>query len=450
MSNNRGSYDDFYVEDDEVLETPKERLAREKREAYESLSSDQKSAVDIINKNVKDKQRDAFFMTGPAGSGKSFVIDYLQAFCGPATVTATTGAAAQLIGGRTFHSVVGWTPKNPFVDFTKFIRNLKEDRLMIVDEISMLDSKLFDQLMDFQETCPSPFTLLLVGDFMQLPPVKAEACFTALSWDRVSPLFLTVQHRQQDEEFIAALDDVRRGCRSKRVNMLLKGCSIPVLPVNKDVTILASHNDKVEWENQNRLNRLDGQEHVYAAQVISTWPEYPSRARFMEKLRLKEGARVVLLTNQYVYPDSRYGGDIEVVWVNGSTGKVIGLPKPNQKDTIRVLLDNDDEVEVGRAEETIYAGDGKTTHVIRQFPMKLAWSLTIHKSQGMTLDNVVVDLGGHFAPGQTYVALSRVRTKEGLKVYGSLRSLNVDENCLIESGLQPSFEEEVDYSKVSF
>jgi len=399
-------------------------------------------------------------MTGPAGTGKSYVVDYLQAYCGPAAITATTGVAAQLIGGRTFHSLVGWTPEWREVNPDKFYTNLDESRLLVVDEVSMLDTDLFEQLLDAQRDFERPFTILLVGDFMQLPPVEAKACFRSPEWKRVKRLELSTQHRQRNEEFIAALGDIRRGYRSEQVRKLAADCCIDKLPEGGNVTILAPHNKTVERENLRRLEQLEGEESQYAAQVRSKWPGFPPRARFVNSLRLKVGARVVLLTNAYSYHETDEEDDlgrpkfeVRTVWVNGSTGKVVSLPDPKPGiiiPCVRVRLDEGKTVSVAKANEKLYGGDGKITHEIVQFPMKLAWALTIHKSQGMTLNSAVVDMRGHFAAGQTYVALSRVRTKEGLKLYGSLDSLKVDAACLRESGLEPPPREVVDYSKIAF
>jgi len=407
---------------------------------YATFSDDQRAALDVVLADMTAGKGGTYFLTGPAGTGKTYMMGYLSEFT-PSVMTATTGIAAQLLCGRTIHSLTGWSLHGRNVSENVFASRMKGYDLLVIDEASMLSKDFLDELMAARACAEMTFTMLLVGDFMQLPPVQDIPCFRSSEWKHVQRLELTVQHRQDDDEFVQVLSDVRRGAMTGRVRALLEDRRIDKVP--DDVTLLAPRNDTVERKNLQRLSRLAGEESVFVSRTDPRDRDYPhKKARFVERLRLKVGARVVMLIN-----------DKDKQFVNGSTGYVTKLPDTgrNSIGAIKVKLDDGLEIEVPRHEETILNGHGHVSMRIWQYPMKLAWALTIHKSQGMTLDSAVVDMTGHFAPGQTYVALSRVRSKEGLRVYGQLDSLPlVDAECALQSGLQPVEIPKQDYSNIVF
>jgi ATP-dependent DNA helicase PIF1 len=386
--------------------------------ADSKLSEDQQAAVRAIL-----EEKGPFFLTGPAGSGKSFVIEHLRSTVKGCYVTATTGTAAMLIRGRTLHSFAGIHPNYGVVMSKKADARIRNAKILIVDEVSMLDAKLLDQIFQrFKYACHTP-KLVLVGDFMQLPPVDGACIFDSPKWSEFRILKLNQQHRQRDESFISALNDMRVGKLSDRALALIQSRTVSELP--DDCTHLMAHRADVSHRNMNRLSALPGQR--YASDWLLTFAKKKdgtphevseseiSRSRFPSKLFLKEQARVVMLTN-----------DKEGRWVNGSTGVVLKV----QPGMVTVKLDNGKTVPVMKDTDEILNSDGMVVCTITQYPMQLAWALTIHKAQGMSMDRVGVDLSHHFAPGQTYVAISRCRSTEGLFLKGTLSDLMANEAAL--------------------
>lgn len=384
-----------------------------------TLSADQREAVETI---LQDDG--PFFLTGEAGSGKTFVINHLRHRAGNCVVTAMTGTAAQLVCGRTLHSFASIHPVYGVVRSKKANDRVRNCDLLIIDEISMASDEVLRQLRKRFEYAGHFPKLLMVGDFLQLPPVEGEKLFESPSWRECTRLVLTHQHRQVDISFISALNDLRTGDMSQRVRALIAERSFRSLP--DDCVHLMAYRSSARARNREKLRELPGSAFTSVMEVCPpkrlskrAKPKKPtmgqiSRARFVDTLVLKVGARVVLLTND---PAHR--------WVNGSTGEVSEI-----SGSIMVQLDNGKAVSVGMASEDLLDGDGKIICTIKQYPLQLAWALTIHKGQGMTMDRVGVDLNGHFETGQTYVALSRCRTKEGLFLTGNLERVIVDEKAL--------------------
>lgn len=377
------------------------------------LSPDQKLAFDTIMADPTG----SFFLTGPAGSGKSFVVDHIRSTIPKVAVTATTGAAAQLIQGRTLHSFAGIHPTWGVINSPKADERIRKCDILIIDEISMADPKLLMQVFQrFSRAGKAP-KIVLVGDFLQLPPVEGACLFEADFWPMFKVLRLRQAHRQKDDAFISALNDIRIGKMTDQVNALISSRRVSVLP--QDCTQLVSRRDVAEQINVERLVTLPGQ--LYR----STWildlkdedkpPLDLSKSRFVEVLQLKNDARVVLLTNE---PDG--------LWVNGSTGVVDSV----SNGSVRVKLDNGKTVSVSKITDDVFDGDGRVVASITQYPIRLAFALTIHRSQGMSIDRIGVNLDNHFAAGQTYVALSRCKTSEGLYLCGNLQRLIVDARAL--------------------
>lgn len=391
----------------------------------DGYSQDQRKAINMIESAPGN-----FFLTGPAGSGKSFIISRLEHEWKEkkrnVVVTATTGVAAQLVKGRTLHSYLGIHPRHGVIDSPAADERVANTDLLIVDEISMASSKLISQMFRrFKNAFHLP-KVLAVGDFLQLPPVEGEFAFENVLWQTFRQLNLTGNHRQRDPGFIDPLNDLRVGKITDRVRKLIAERSRDELP--KDCTHLSAHRATVEEINSRRLEALPGRRYRSVWDVVrekrvkgkDATAVDESKVRFVKELDLKIGARVVLLTNNI----SENG---VISWVNGSTGEVVDI----SKGCVSVLLDsNASVVNVQPEEETTYDADGNELFTIRQFPMMLAFALTIHKSQGMTLDKVGVDLGRHFASGQTYVALSRCKTKGGLFLKGELTEVPVNEKAL--------------------
>lgn len=385
------------------------------------ISPDQQQAIDAIA-----KERGPFFLTGPAGSGKSFIVEYLRSVNRNCIVSAMTGVAAQLIKGKTAHSVFSIHPNYGVISSKKADARIRGCDMLIVDEISMASAKFFGQMLTRFAYADKMPKLVMVGDFHQLPPIKprdasdprvdpGDRIFKAEEWSIVKRLQLLQQHRQKgDVKFISALNSIRSGKLSDDAREFLSQRIVGALP--EDCIHLHSTRNVVEQRNTQRLEALPGTVRTYDWHVSvvdnkkkSADAKYLDDCRFVKNLQLKPGARIVLLTNTHQ-------------WVNGSTGTITDL----HKDSIQVNLDRGGSVSVPRAEMEILDEANKPVFLVKQFPMMLAFSLTIHKAQGMTLDRVGIDLNGHFETGQTYVALSRCRYYDGLFLTGRFGGLLVD------------------------
>lgn len=389
------------------------------------------------------------FLTGKAGTGKSTFLKYIRDNIKKKyVVLAPTGIAAVNVGGVTMHSFFR-IPLKPLLpddpDFAvkrlrermkypKDLRKLiKELELIIIDEISMVRADVIDFidkiLRVYSNNMREPFggkQLLLVGDIFQLEPVvtsdmREVLCthyhnsyfFSANVFNQIEivPIELKKIYRQNDSQFISMLDRIRMGRPLQedvtKLNERVFEGEPTSIGEGKMVMTLATRRDMVDMINENRLKELSSKEMTYMGQITGDFPGN-SLPTTME-LTLKVGAQVVFIKN-----------DREKRWVNGSIGKIVKA----KKNSIEIELESGVKYVVEKAiwENIIYKYDEKTNRVIEnvigtfeQYPIKLAWALTIHKSQGLTFNNVVIDIGrGAFSSGQTYVALSRCRSFEGM------------------------------------
>ena len=385
------------------------------------LSDDQKEAAGLI-----DDGEGPFFLTGPAGCGKSFLIEHLRQRDG-VSVCATTGIAAQLIRGRTVHSFCGIHPQLGVFESYTANKRIKETDIIVIDETSMMSSELLSQIVKRFEIAEHWPKIVTVGDLLQLPPVSGGYIYENPMWETFQVIRLTTIHRQQDKDFINALNDLRVGNVSQNVLKLVEERRVESLPT--DCTQLYPHRSTVEETNLERLAALPGDSTLIAWKVkhwhklkdedknLEAFEKVANKTRFPRMLVLKEGARICMLNND---PESR--------WVNGSTGKVIEINL--RLDRVTVELDSNRTVTVSPMEEQVYTTNEDPALVVEQYPLMLAWALTTHKAQGMTLDRVGIDLSNHFACGMTYVSLSRCKTKEGLHLIGNLSPIKVDARAL--------------------
>lgn len=367
------------------------------------LSPDQLAAIDAI----RNSDHKYFFVTGSAGSGKSFVMNEVKRLMKNVSMTATTGSAAQLIGGRTLHAFAGILPKQGCIMSKKAAMRMALTQVLIIDEASMMDSWLLDQLLLRCKWTMHYPKIVLVGDFFQLPPVDGTPVYQHPLWQQFKVLKLTHNHRQGMEgKFVEALNDLRYGDYTERLVEMIKSRTVDALP--QDCTTLVAHRNTAAAINDDRLKQLGKPIKLYKADDDFPVGYNTDKMRFPTDLKLAEGARIVMLKNTEQF-------------FNGSTGVVEHIGS----EFVRVKLDargRDEEawtVAVERETEEVQDGDGAKIGSRLQYPMMLAWGLTIHKSQGMTLDRVGIDLNAHFAPGQTYVALSRCRSVEGLFLVGN-------------------------------
>ncbi len=374
---------------------------------------------------------ESVMLTGPAGSGKTYI---LQEFIRLAkkegkyvSVTATTGLAASHLGGSTIHSwsgmgIHGELPKNFFDHLSKTRREtIQKTAVLIIDEISMLHDYRLDMLDEIARKVrgsEAPFgglQVILCGDFFQLPPVnradERQGGFVVNSnaWRALDPsvCYLNEQHRQQDDAFLEILNALRAGDIRRRHAEQLLGRVGAELPSNNAVTELYVTNINVDTINASRLGGIEGGEQVYEMQTTGSQNYVETLKRSclaLERLVLKKGALVMCVRNS---PDKKYA--------NGSLGVVVDF-EPLLGYPI-VQLRSGKEVTIGLETWELRDGDKKRAS-ITQIPLRLAWAITVHKSQGMTLDAARIDLRRAFVEGMGYVALSRVRSLDSLSLLG--------------------------------
>jgi ATP-dependent exoDNAse (exonuclease V) alpha subunit len=376
------------------------------------------------------------FVTGRAGTGKSTLLRALRDMSEEdMAIVAPTGLAAVNAGGQTIHSFFGLPPRLIRSEDIRRSRNgavMRRMKLLVIDEVSMVRSDLMwaiDQSLRINRgRAREPFggvRMLLFGDLHQLPPVIQEAeVATHLESEFGGPFFfsvpslregagtslleLTQVFRQSDEALISVLNHVRDGEADESDLEILNDRVSPIrtLSEGERFVILTPTNAAAQRINMAYLDALPGRAHAYEAGITgdfnqSAQPTDPS-------LILKPGAKVILIRND---PDRR--------WVNGTVARISRL---DEKRVWIEVAGKEHEVEQASWEARRYAFDkeqekivGSVAGTFKQFPVRLAWALTIHKAQGLTLDNVYIDLGrGTFAHGQAYVALSRCRSLEGL------------------------------------
>lgn len=386
------------------------------------------------------------FLTGKAGTGKTTFLKKLRENSSKRIVVlAPTGVAAINASGTTIHSFFQlpfsvYIPGKGFAGNDRRYLNMSRQKkrlimslsLLVIDEISMVKPDMLDavdSILRRLRGSSAPFgglQLLLIGDLRQLPPVVKDDEWALVKDYYASPYFyeshalkkagfhtieLTTVYRQSDRAFLEILNSIRDGKATSETLMILNQRFIPGFrPDEKEGYIrLTTHNRFAQQHNFSRLASLPGPEYTFEAEVEGKFPESSFPAD--RDLKLKEGAQVMFVKND-TGSERRY--------YNGLIGRVTGL----SDEKIQVLPAGGTEpIEVEKTEWEVsqYVLDeatGKimqeTVGLFRQYPLQLAWSVTIHKSQGLTFDRAIIDAAYSFAPGQTYVALSRCRTLEGM------------------------------------
>ena len=396
------------------------------------------------------------FLTGKAGTGKTTFLKYVtQTTSKRFVVLAPTGVAAINAGGSTIHSFFQ-LPLCPYLPDVKELvteyqmperyRSLRKERvkiirtldLLIIDEISMVRADLLDAVdmtLRRYRHSDKPFggvQLLMIGDAQQLSPVVKENERQYISQVYQSPYFfhskalqklpyVTIElqkvHRQQDQEFVDILNGIRENRPSAKILQSLNS-RVKAYEDCDDVIRLTTHNAQADKVNTMKLDELPGDIVTFAAEVEGEFPEnsYPAD----EMLSLKKGAQVMFIRN-----DSEAGfyngkiGKVSEIGANGvvsvtdSDGLTIAVSPVEWTNSQYVLNDESGEIEQSVA------------GTFKQLPLRIAWAITIHKSQGLTFDKVIIDAGAAFAFGQVYVALSRCRTLEGISLDSPIRTSTI-------------------------
>ncbi|MCX6712756.1 MAG: AAA family ATPase [Candidatus Vogelbacteria bacterium] len=402
----------------------------------------QAEALDIL------KMGHSVFLTGPAGSGKTFVlnkyIEYLREHDIEPGITASTGIAASHLSGMTIHAWSGLGIREYLTaeDFEALEekpylwKRFAGARVLVIDEISMLKHSNLDsveELCRFFKRTTEPWgglQVVLCGDFFQLPPVvrnevrrlepdlfdgidegysapKTAFAYHAKAWKKMSPVicYLDEQHRQGGIEFLDILNAIRRGEVKAEIKQRLTERLGRPAKLSIEPTKLYTHNANVDTENERELSRLPGQIFEYGMtargrEALSATLKKSCLAP--ELLRLKKGARVMFVKNNF-----------EQGFVNGTLGIVERLSQ--YEITVRTVSGTAIVVEPAT---WVIDEEGKIKAEIAQYPLRLAYAITVHKSQGMSLDAAEIDLSRSFEPGMGYVALSRVRSLDGLCLLG--------------------------------
>lgn len=374
---------------------------------------------------------DSVFLTGPPGAGKTFVLNQFVKRAvntgKTVAVTASTGIAATQIGGTTLHSwsglgvreALGPRDRAQLSGNARLVKRYNATDVLVIDEISMLHGHRLDMV---NEVCKllrknlEPFgglQVVLVGDLFQLPPVNRDSemfdfVHLSASWAELNPkiCYLSEQHRQQEDGLLDLLVAMRAGQLYTRHEKLLRQRLGARPDINKTVTKLYAHNIDIDTVNQLHLDAIDEKLHTFEMETKGSASKVEQLARSVlapAVLELKKGAEVMFVAN------NPSGG-----FYNGTRGHVIGF---DEGDPVVQLASNRRKVVV-KPHSWKFEEDGRVRAEIVQLPLRLAWAITIHKSQGMSLDAAEIDLGKSFTPGMGYVALSRVRSLSGLYLMG--------------------------------
>ena len=432
---------------------------------------------ELAERYVKATGR-SVFLTGKAGTGKTTFLRYVTRTTSKRfVVLAPTGVAAINAGGSTIHSFFQ-LPLCPYLPDVKELvteyqmperhRSLRKDRikiirtldLLIIDEISMVRADLLDAVdmtLRRYRRNDKPFggvQLLMIGDAQQLSPVVRDNERQYISQVYQSPYFfhskalqklsyVTIElqkvHRQQDQNFLKILNGIRENNPTTEILRALNS-RVKAYENDEDVIRLTTHNAQADKVNGMKLDALPGDAITFGAEIEGDFPEnsYPAD----EVLSLKKGAQVMFIRN-----------DSEAGFYNGKLGKVTDISANGQV----TVTDSDGlSINVGPAEWTnsqyvLNDASGEIQQSVvgtfKQLPLRIAWAITIHKSQGLTFDKVIIDAGAAFAFGQVYVALSRCRTLEGISLESPIRSSSIysdlyvaDFNSSVQAGARAARE----------
>ena len=411
--------------------------------------------------NLVENSNQLIYLTGKAGTGKTTFLKYIKETTSKKTVVlAPTGVAALNAGGQTIHSFFRIAPslylpedirlrtesdpeiedQRTIFDHFKYrkeqLKLIREMELLIIDEVSMMRCDLLDLVdrllrvfRDRQDEVFGGVQVVLIGDAFQLPPIVKDAEWKIMNFYYETPFFFSSKvlteneftyielkkiYRQKDAKFIDLLNRIRLNTVTENEIHNLNTRFIPAIVKNDNLNhiIIATHNTIVDQTNERKLMEITSPLLTYEAEVTDGFSE--SMMPTEKILRLKEGAQVMFIRND---PERKY-----------YNGKIARIKELTDRKII-VRMDDGNEIEVKKYtwSNIKYKWDSSSKKIIEekageftQYPIKLAWAVTVHKCQGLTFDNIIADLRDSFAPGQVYVALSRCTSLEGLVLKSTL------------------------------
>jgi hypothetical protein len=421
-------------------------------------------AIAFVNQTSKH-----LFLTGKAGTGKTTFLKYIKenSFKKMAVV-APTGVAAINAGGVTIHSLFQ-LPFGPFLPTPKHTSDvydgrvnnqhslfknirlssakrdlLKELDLLIIDEVSMVRADLLDAidtvLRHVRRQPLLPFggvQMLYIGDLFQLPPVvrndewqllkeyyDSPFFFNAQSIKHAPPVYIELKkiYRQSDDVFIHILNNIRNNICTKEDLQILHENYKPdfVPPKEENYIVLTSHNEKADLINRRELQKLPGNTYSYKAEISGEFYDRSFPAE--ELLNLKVGAQIMFIKNDKGEFRKYFNGKIGVI--KKISEDKIYVSFPNETDSLVLEKETWQNIKYNYNKDSDRI-DEEELGTFKQYPIRLAWAITIHKSQGLTFDKAIIDAGASFAPGQVYVALSRLTSLEGLVLHSRIQP-----NCI--------------------
>jgi ATP-dependent exoDNAse (exonuclease V), alpha subunit - helicase superfamily I member len=408
------------------------------------------------------------FLTGKAGTGKTTFLKYIREHSAKKmAVVAPTGVAAINAGGVTMHSFFqlplggfipsyqgGWNSTSHFNTPLTLFKNLRisndkkllmqELELLVIDEVSMVRADLLDQidliLRHFRKRPTEPFggvQMLYIGDLFQLPPVvsnedwdilkdhyKSPFFFDAQAMEQAPPLYLELKkiYRQHEFEFINLLNNIRNNQATASDLERLHRHYQPgyVSPPHENYITLTTHNAKADAINQNQLQTLPGTLHEFEAVITGDFNERALPADMV--LQLKEGAQIMFIKNDKGEFRRYFNGKIAVITRIENDTIYVNFPGEDNEMELEKETWKNIRYHYNREKDTI---EEEEIGTFTQYPVRLAWAITIHKSQGLTFNKAIIDAGASFAPGQAYVALSRLTSLDGLILYSRIHP-----NCI--------------------
>lgn len=421
-------------------------------------------AVSFVNHTKRP-----IFLTGKAGTGKTTFLKYIRAHTyKKMAIVAPTGVAAINAGGSTIHSLfflpfglyladypLAWNESDHHiynkqrlfgkVKLTKQRRALLQELdLLVIDEVSMLRADTLDAIdaiLRWARRNATPFggvQMLFIGDLYQLPPVvksnehilyqyyKSPFFFDAHVMEEAPPVLLELMkiYRQKDDNFISLLNGIRHNqCRPAMLEQLNQYYRPDFIPGKEDAYItLTSHNRIADDINRQELEALEGKAFCFEATVKGDFSEssYPTEG----SLFLKEGAQIMFIKNDKGDERRYYNGKIGIIEQISKDGSDIKVRFPGETDTFTLEQEEWRNLRYNYDQQADKIGE-ETLGTFKQYPIRLAWAVTIHKSQGLTFDKAVIDAGASFAAGQVYVALSRLTSLQGLVLRSTISLANI-------------------------